>query len=115
MHEYHDAPVGGQIGRETTFAAIARDFYGTHLYNWVRKWVRSRGICQRVKSWPSSQAPLRPLPIPTDAWKSVGMDFVCGLPRDAKGRNGVVVFVNRASKMVHLALWPLPIPAKRPR
>ncbi|KAE9173591.1 hypothetical protein PF005_g26205 [Phytophthora fragariae] len=31
------------------------------------------------------------------------MDFIFGLPRDAKGRTGVLVFVDRFSKMVHLA------------
>ncbi|ETP38248.1 hypothetical protein F442_14088 [Phytophthora nicotianae P10297] len=31
------------------------------------------------------------------------MDFVFGLPRDAQGRSGILVFVDRFSKMVHLA------------
>ncbi|CAH0476503.1 unnamed protein product [Peronospora belbahrii] len=31
------------------------------------------------------------------------MDFVFGLPRDAAGNTGIVVFVDRLSKMAHLA------------
>lgn len=31
------------------------------------------------------------------------MDFVFGLPRDSRGNTGIVVFVDRFSKMVHLA------------
>lgn len=31
------------------------------------------------------------------------MDFVFGLPADAQGRAGVLVIVDRFSKMVHLA------------
>ncbi|GMF37941.1 unnamed protein product [Phytophthora fragariaefolia] len=31
------------------------------------------------------------------------MDFIFGLPRDAQGRTGILVFVDRFSKMVHLA------------
>ncbi|KAE9310541.1 hypothetical protein PR003_g20245 [Phytophthora rubi] len=31
------------------------------------------------------------------------MDFIFGLPRDTEGRTGVLVFVDRFSKMVHLA------------
>ncbi|GMF49601.1 unnamed protein product [Phytophthora fragariaefolia] len=27
VHEYHDAPAGGHLGREKTFAAISRDFF----------------------------------------------------------------------------------------
>ncbi|KAG3118220.1 hypothetical protein PC116_g27505 [Phytophthora cactorum] len=30
------------------------------------------------------------------------MDFIFGLPPDAQGRSGVLVFVDRFSKMVHL-------------
>ncbi|OWY95635.1 Retrovirus Polyprotein, partial [Phytophthora megakarya] len=101
IHEYNDTPLGGHLGREKTFAAVSRDFYWPHQYKWVRKWVRTCEICQRVKPSPSSRAPLRPLPIPTDVWRSVSMDFVFGLPPDEKGRNGVLVFVDRFSKMVH--------------
>ncbi|KAE8983806.1 hypothetical protein PR001_g23353 [Phytophthora rubi] len=103
VHEYHDAPAGGHLGREKTFAALSRDFFWPRMYKWIRKWVRSCEICQRVKPAASKQDPLRPLPIATSAWRSVSMDFIFGLPRDAEGRTGVLVFVDRFSKMVHLA------------
>lgn len=103
VHEYHDAPSGGHLGREKTFAALSRDFFWPRMYKWIRKWVRSCETCQRVKPTASRQAPLRPLPIATSAWRSVSMDYIFGLPRDAKGRTGVLVFVDRFSKMVHLA------------
>ncbi|KAG3175129.1 hypothetical protein PC128_g17873 [Phytophthora cactorum] len=72
------------------------------MYKWVRKWVRSCEICRRVKPSPSSQALLRPLPVATEAWRSVSMDFIFGLPSDGQGRSGVLVFVDRFSKMAHL-------------
>ncbi|KAE8970788.1 hypothetical protein PR001_g27098 [Phytophthora rubi] len=108
VHEYHDAPAGGHLGHEKTFAALSRDFFWPRMYKWIRKWVRSCEICQRVKPVASKQAPLRPLPIATSAWRSVSMDFIFGLPRDAEGRIGVLVFVDRFNKMVHLA----PVAAK---
>ncbi|KAE9234358.1 hypothetical protein PF004_g9395 [Phytophthora fragariae] len=103
VHEYHDAPAGGHLGREKRFAALSRDFFWPRMYKWIRKWVRSCEICQWVKPAASEQAPLRPLPIATSAWRSVCMDFIFGLPRDTEGRTGVHVFVDRFSKMVHLA------------
>ncbi|KAG6622099.1 reverse transcriptase [Phytophthora cinnamomi] len=102
IHEFHDSPMGAHLGREKTFAAVSRDFYRPRMYKWVRKWVRPCETCQRVKPSKSSQGPLHPLPIATEAWRSVSMDFVLGLPPDADGRNGVLVFVDRFTKMVHL-------------
>ena len=103
VHEFHDTPTGGHLGREKTFAAISRVFFWPRMYKYIQKWVRSCEICQRVKPAPSSQAPLRPLPIATEAWRSVSMDFIFGLPPDEQKRTGVLVFVDRFSKMVHFA------------
>ncbi|KAF1315583.1 reverse transcriptase, partial [Globisporangium splendens] len=86
LYEYHDSPSGGHLGREKTFLSLSRDYYWPHMYKWVRKY-----------------APLRSLAVPSDSWKSVSMDFIFGLPRDTHGRNGILVFVDRFSKMVHLA------------
>ncbi|KAG3077721.1 hypothetical protein PI124_g20103 [Phytophthora idaei] len=85
IHEYHDAPVGGHLGREKTFAALSRDFYWLHMH----KWVRTCEICQRVKPSPASKAPLRPLPIATEAWCSVSMDFISAF---RPIRSGAMVF-----------------------
>ncbi|GMF56382.1 unnamed protein product [Phytophthora fragariaefolia] len=41
------------------------------------------------------------------------MDFVFGLPPDNKRRTGIVVFVDRFSKMVHLAAVPAEVTAKQ--
>ncbi|GMF59730.1 unnamed protein product [Phytophthora fragariaefolia] len=42
------------------------------------------------------------------------MDFVFGLPPDNKRRTGIVVFVDRFSKMVHPAAVPTEVTAKQP-
>ncbi|KAE9025002.1 hypothetical protein PR003_g13141 [Phytophthora rubi] len=91
--------MGAHVGREKTFAAVSRDFFWPHMYKWVPKWVRTCETCQRAKPSKSSQAPLRPLSIATEAWRSVFMNFIFGLP---PGRTGVLVFVDRFTKMVHL-------------
>ncbi|KAF1321583.1 reverse transcriptase, partial [Globisporangium splendens] len=99
----HNGPSAGRLGREKTFLSLSRDYYWPHMYKWVRKYVRTCEVCQRVKPSGSTQAPLRSLAVPSDSWKSVSMDFIFGLPRDTHGRNGILVFVDRFSKMVHLA------------
>ena len=101
LFEYHDSPLSGHLGREKTFLSLSKDFYWPHMYKWVRKYVRTCEVCQRVKPAPVSQAPLHPLSIPNEIWKSISMDFVFGLPPDS-GYTGILVFVDRLSKMVHL-------------
>ncbi|GMF45618.1 unnamed protein product [Phytophthora fragariaefolia] len=64
-YEYHDAPTSGHPGREKTYLLLARDFYWSHQYKWVRK-------------------------------------------------TGIVVCVDRFSKMVHLAAVPAEMTAKQP-
>ncbi|KAF1325288.1 Pol protein, partial [Globisporangium splendens] len=102
LYEYHDGPSSGHLGREKTFLNLSRDYYWPHMYKWVRKYVRTCEVCQRVKPSGSTRAPLRSLAVPSDSWKSVSMDFIFELPRDKHGRNGILVFVDRFSKMVHL-------------
>ncbi|OWY92514.1 reverse transcriptase, partial [Phytophthora megakarya] len=103
MYEYHDVPTAGHPGREKTYSLLTRDFYWNHQCKWVRKYVRTCDVCQRVKPAPHSQAPLQLLPTPSECWESISMDFVFGLPRDSRRKTGIVVFVDRFSKMVHLA------------
>ncbi|KAG3231342.1 hypothetical protein PI124_g23563 [Phytophthora idaei] len=90
MYEYHDAPTAGHPGREKTYVLLTRDFYWNHQYKWVRK-LRFNHFRHRRKS--------------------ISMDFVFGLRPDSKRRTGVVVFVDRFSKMVHLSAVPAEVAA----
>uniref|UniRef100_A0AAV1VKS5 Integrase catalytic domain-containing protein n=1 Tax=Peronospora matthiolae TaxID=2874970 RepID=A0AAV1VKS5_9STRA len=88
MFEYQDAPPGGHRGREKTFLTVSRDFYWPRQYQFVRN-----------------------LPVTAECWESISMDFVFGLPKDARGSTGILVFVDRFSKMVHLVAVPETITA----
>ena len=113
IYEYHNTPVGGHLGREKTYLNVSRDFYWNHLYKWIRKYVRNCEICQRTKPSPCQQAPLRSLPVSSDCWKSMSMDFIFGFPKNDRKNTGVLVFVDRFSKMVHLVAVPEKITAER--
>ena len=41
--------------------------------------------------------------MPTGCRESISIDFVFALPKDYDGNTGIVVFVDRESKMAHLA------------
>jgi hypothetical protein len=102
MYEYHDAPVSGHRGREMTYLTLSRDFYWPRQYKFVRKYIRACEVCQRVKPAPSLRAPLQSLPVPTECWESVSMGFIFGLPEDEDKNTGILILVDRFSKMVHL-------------
>ena len=106
MYMYHDAPVGGHRGREKTYLTVSRDFYWIRQYQFVHKYIRACGVCQRVQSSPSLHASLQPLPVPTECWKSVSMDFVFGFPADSHKNTGILVFADSFIKMVHLVAVP---------
>ena len=62
---------------------------------------------------PSSRAPFQPLPVSAECWQSVSMDFVFVIFEDDHKNNGILVFVDRFNKMVHLVDVPESIKAER--
>ncbi|GMF58214.1 unnamed protein product [Phytophthora fragariaefolia] len=75
VHEYHDAPAGGHLGREKAFAALSRDFVWPRMYKWIRKvgpFLRNLSACQACRVQAGSASPAA---IATSAWRSVSMDF----------------------------------------
>ncbi|KAG2787373.1 hypothetical protein Pcac1_g3465 [Phytophthora cactorum] len=111
MYEYHDAPTAGiQVVRRHTCLSRVTSTGITSTNGCVSTYVFC-DVCQRVKPVAFSQAPLQSLPTPSECWQSISMDFVFGLPPGSKRRTGVVVFVDRFSKMVHLAAVPAEVTA----
>ena len=69
----------------------------------VKQYVRSCPIRQMMKSDNQKQIGLLQLiPIPTKWWQQITTDLVTDLPK-SQGHTGIVVFVDRLSKMVHFA------------
>lgn len=103
LHEIHDAPTAGHMGRDKTLKLAKRRFYWPRMDVEVADYVKSCRVCQANK--PSTQAPiglLQPLPIPSQPWESVSLDFTF-LPRSRRRHDCAVVFVDRLTKMVKIA------------
>lgn len=104
MTECHDTPYAGHVGRTKTLHNIRKNFWWPRMFADVRRFIASCDSCQRVK--PTNQTPvglLQPLPVPGDTWDSVSMDLIVSLPQTSAGFTAIAVFVDRLSKMTHLA------------
>ena len=51
-------------------------------------------------------APLDNFPVPSGCWESISINFVFGLPKASDCNTGIAIFVDRLSKMAHLAAAP---------
>ncbi len=74
----------------------------------VRQHIRHCSMCQKSKN-NSNQKPaglLQPLQIPGRRWDSISVDLIVQLPPTKQGNTKIVVFVDRLSKMAHLAAVP---------
>jgi hypothetical protein len=103
LREIHDAPTGGHRGIEKTLNKLSRFFWWSGMKEEVQQYIGSCIACQSNKSSNKATAGLlHPLPIPSQPWESVSMDFVGPLPVTSKGNDNIMVAVDRLTKMVHL-------------
>ena len=67
----------------------------------IRQYIRECQVCQTAKNevvaYPGL---LQPLPIPSEVWQDVSMDFITGLPKSC-GQDVIFVVVDRFSKGAH--------------
>jgi hypothetical protein len=102
IHECHDTPTSGHLGKDKTINQVKRRFYWFRMDDEIHKYVVSCDLCQRNKP---SQRPkiglLQPLPIPDRPWQQVSMDLITQLPKSKSGYDAIVVFVDKLTKMVH--------------
>jgi len=67
----------------------------------VQDVLRRCATCQMAKSHLLPQGLYTPLPVPTQPWVEVSMDFILGLPRTQRGKDSIFVVVDRFSKMAY--------------
>jgi len=102
LHECHDVPTSGHLGKDKTIELVKRRFYWPRMDIEIAQYVTGCDECQRNK--PSQQARmglLQPLPIPNRPWSQVSLDLITQLPRSKLGHDAIVVFVDKLTKMVH--------------
>jgi len=113
MAEFHNSKVGGHSGVLRTYKRIAQSFYWEAMKKDVRSYVATCDTCQRNKSEARSAAGLlQPLPVPSQVWEEISLDFVDGLP-SSTGKTTVMVVVDRLTKYAHFIALTHPYTAKK--
>ena len=100
MNEVHGGSLAGHFGVNKTVELLKEHFYWPKMQGDVQALVARCGACQRAKSH-FKPGPYTPLPIPTQPWEDLSMDFIVALPRTQRGKDSILVVVDRFSKMAH--------------
>jgi hypothetical protein len=97
----HASALGGHSGFPVTYARIKQLFYWPHMKQIIKDYVAACTVCHQAKP-DRTRYPglLQPLPVPTQAWQAISMDFVEGLPSSGQ-YNTILVVVDRLTKYGH--------------
>jgi transposase InsO family protein len=103
--KYHDDPLAGHFGPERTLHLLQRKYIWKNMTEDIQKYCQSCHICQTGKpKRHQAYGHLESLPIPTQPWEQVTMDFIVGFPpvmgRDGMEKDAILVVVDRFTKMV---------------
>ena len=102
--ESHGGGLMGHFGVAKTLAILQEHFYWPHMKNDVETICGKYITCRQTKSRVQPHGLYTPLPIPSEPWIDISMDFVLGLPRTKLGKDSIVVVVDRFSKIAHFIL-----------
>jgi hypothetical protein len=101
VREAHGGGLMGHFGVAKTFGILHDHFFWPHMKRDVERICEKCITCKQAKSKLKPHGLYTPLPIPSEPWTNISMDFVLGLPRTKRGRDSVFVVVDRFSKMAH--------------
>jgi hypothetical protein len=97
----HNSGLGGHSGPLVTYQKVNQLFSWPAMKQMVYQFVQQCSTCQQAKSEHNKYpGKLQPLPIPPEAWHSVGLDFIEGLPLSGKF-DTILVVVDKFSKFGH--------------
>jgi hypothetical protein len=101
FHTFHSSLLGGHSGTRVTLHRPHQSFYWPNLKKFTAALIAQCPVCQISKTeripYPGL---LSPLPIPSQKWTDISMDFVEGLPT-SRGKNIILVVVDRLTKYAH--------------
>src|SRR6201998_1174387 len=104
IREHHDTPTNGHLGEHKTYERVSRYYYWPSMRKSIQQYIQQCQSCQADKG--SHQLPmglLQSLDVPGKRWETVSMDLITKLPETTTGKDAIILFVYKFSKMVHYA------------
>jgi hypothetical protein len=98
---YDDVSNGAHAGYAKTYNRIASVYYWPKMSQAIKKYTDTCDICQKTK--PRQHGPrgyLQPIPIPSQPFEVITMDFIVDLPQ-SNGYNAILVMVDKLTKYAH--------------
>ena len=104
VQELHSTPYSAHPGTQRTIARVRRSFWWKGMLGDIRQFVENCPVCQMEKSDHTlAKGKLMSTQIPETKWSEISIDFVTDLPLSANKRDTILVTVDKATRMVHLA------------
>ena len=100
VREAHGGGLAGHFGITKTLEILKEHFHWPKMLGDVQRVVSKCVTCHLAKSSFKPGA-YTPLPTPDGPWMDVSMDFIVALPRTQRGKDAIMVVVDRFSKMAH--------------
>ena len=88
--ESHGGGLMGHFGVTKTLDMLREHFFWPHMKRDVERICSRCVTCRKAKSKVKPHGLYMPLPVPSEPWTDVSMDFILGLPRSSKGRDSVL-------------------------
>ncbi len=98
IHNHHDHPTVGHFGETKTMELIHHKYHWPGQRHMVKDYMKSCTSCTHTKvPHHKPYGLLKQLPIPTQPWESILMDFIKQLPM-SEGFTVILVIVDRLTK-----------------
>jgi transposase InsO family protein len=100
IREEHDTITeGAHCGYHKAYNRLSSKFYWPSMSREIKRYIATCDVCQKIK--PKRHGPvglLQPIPIPTQPFEVISMDFITKLPITKGGFNSILVIVDKLTK-----------------
>ena len=104
VQELHSIPYSAHPRIQRMLAKVGNSFFWKGMSGHAREFVENCPVCQMEESDHTlSKGKLQSTHIPESKWSEISIDFITDLPMSSRNRDSVLVIVDKATRMVHLA------------